>query len=288
MGTRDLEGKVAVVTGGTSGIGLRSVELFVERGAQVVVGDIAADAGKLLEERFDGKVGFQMTDVTDPEAIESLVALATTRYGKLDVMFNNAGAVGDPSTIADLTADGFDGVVALLARSVFLGHKFAIRTFLAQGTPGTIVSTASVAGLEGGWLPVGYAASKAAVMSIVRQTVAEYGAQGIRSNAIAPGVILTPFVSAALGVPGDYADDFTRYVEEEKVFATLGRPGLPEDVAEVAAFLASDASRFVNGVSLPVDGGATAITHNQFGPALYAAAQRFVESKSGATETTTA
>lgn len=131
-----LDGKVAIITGGTSGIGLASVERFVAEGAQVAIADIQDDLGAAIAERLGDAVIYVHTDVTDETALEALVTTTVEKFGKLDVMYNNAGAQGDPSAIVDATSAGFDRTLALLTRSVLLGHKFAARQFQAQGTGG--------------------------------------------------------------------------------------------------------------------------------------------------------
>lgn len=261
-----LAGKVAVITGGTSGIGLASVELFVAEGARVVVGDIQDDLGAALQARFPQDVLYIHTDVADDDAVGALVQAAVDRFGKLDTIFNNAGSGGDFAPMTELTAAGLDKTLALLTRSVLSGHKHAARQFQKQGTGGSIISTASAAGLQGGWSAAAYTIAKHAVIGVVRQAVAELGPFGIRSNAICPGVIMTPIMASAFGVPKERSDEFLEFLA--KRFARIhpiGRVGRPRDIAEVAAFLASDASEFMTGVILPVDGGSTAVTMGSFG-----------------------
>jgi NAD(P)-dependent dehydrogenase (short-subunit alcohol dehydrogenase family) len=272
-----LDGKVAIVTGGTSGIGLATVQRYVTEGAKVVVADIQDALGTELEAAHGGDVAYLHTDVTDEAAIEALVAGTVERFGKLDVIFNNAGAGGDPAGIVDLGSEGFDKTMALLARSVLLGHKYAARQFQAQGTGGSIVSTASAAGLQGGWSAAGYTIAKHAVVGIVRQAAAELGPLGIRSNAIAPGIIMTPIMARAFGVPFEQAGEFEAFLGE-RLGGTqpLGRVGQPDDIAKVATFLASDLASFMTGVTVPVDGGATAVTQGGFAAIAAQAGAEFV------------
>ncbi|WP_286793342.1 glucose 1-dehydrogenase [Microbacterium sp. UBA3394] len=260
-----LEGKVAIVTGGTSGIGRASVERFVAEGARVAIADIQDEAGQALADALGDAAIYVHTDVTDEAALEALVATTVEVFGKLDVMYNNAGAQGDPSPILEVGTEGFDKTLGLLTRSVILGHKFAAKQFQAQGTGGSIISTASAAALQGGWSAAGYTTAKHAVVGIVRQATAELAPAGIRSNAIAPGIIMTPIMARAFGVPLEQADDFTDFLAERLAGSQpLGRTGTPDDIAKVATFLASDMSDFMSGAVIPVDGGATAITQGSF------------------------
>ena len=275
--TGRLDGKVAVITGGTSGIGLGSVELFVAEGSRVVVGDIQDDLGTALQSRYPETVAYVHSDVTDDSAVKFLVQTAVDRFGKLDVMFNNAGTGGDFAPIIDLTAAGFDKTIALLTRSVLSGHQHAARQFQKQGTGGSIITTASAASLQGGWSGAAYTIAKHAVIGIVRQATAELALMGIRSNAICPGVIMTPILASALGVPKVRSGEFLRFLT--KRFANvhpIGRVGLPRDVAEAAVFFASDSSTFITGTILPVDGGATAVAMGSFGADAAKAAEEFL------------
>lgn len=261
-----LDGKVAVITGGTSGIGQASVERFVVEGARVVVGDIQDQAGKELADRHPGQVSYVHTDVTEEAQIEALIDATVHEFGTLDVMFNNAGAAGDPSLITELTPEGFDDTVALLARSVLLGHKHAARRFQQQGTGGSIISTSSAAGFQGGWSTAGYTISKHAVLGVVRQSVAELAPLGVRSNAICPGVVATPIMARTFGIPAERAEEFSKYMDTALGdVQPIGRLGRAEDIANVAVFLASDAAQLITGAGIPVDGGATAVTQNGFG-----------------------
>ncbi|WP_353988284.1 SDR family NAD(P)-dependent oxidoreductase [Ruicaihuangia caeni] len=271
-----LEGKVAIVTGGTSGIGLATVERFVKEGAKVAIGDIQDELGRSITERLGDSVAYIHTDVTDEAAIEALVAGTVERFGKLDVMYNNAGAQGDASAMTDITSEGFDKTIALLTRSVLLGHKYAARQFKAQGTGGSIISTASAAGLQGGWSAAAYTVAKHAVVGVVRQSVAELSPLGIRSNAIAPGIIMTPIMARSFGVPMEQSEEFASFLAE-RLGSTQpsGRVGFADDIAKVATFLASDLSEYVAGTVIPVDGGATAITQGSFATDVVAAAQEF-------------
>lgn len=271
-----LENKVAIVTGGVSGIGLATVERFIAEGASVVVGDIQDKIGHELESKFAGSLSYVHTDVSNDASIEALVAAAVETYGKLDIIFNNAGSPGDPASLVDITPEGLTRTFALLTQSVVSGHKYAGRQFLKQGTGGSIITTASIAGLEGGWSSAAYTIMKHSVIGIVRQAVGEWGRLGIRSNAICPGNIMTPIMASAFGVPADKAAAFEAFLMDRLgPGQPSGRVGMPVEIAEVVSFLASDAASYVNGVVLPIDGGATAVTMGSFGKDVVAAAEDF-------------
>ena len=255
-----LAGKVAVVTGGVSGIGLSTVELFLAEGARVAVGDIQDDLGASLEKRFPGTLIYVHTDVTDDAAIGRLVQAAVDKFGKLDIIFNNAGAPGNRDALIDIDSEGMTHTLALLTSSVVSGHKYAARQFVKQGTGGSIISTSSAAGREGGWSSAAYTIAKHAVLGVVAQAVAELSQHGIRSNAICPGVIMTPIMAKAFGVPEEDAAEFEDFLGARiGKLIPYGRTGLPSDIAKAALFLASDDAEYVNGAVLPVDGGATAV-----------------------------
>lgn len=261
-----LKDKVAIVTGGTSGIGLATVQQFVAEGANVVIADIQDSLGEQIAQDLGAQAAYLHVDVTKEADIAAAVAFAVERYGKLDVFHNNAGAQGDPSGIVDIESAGMAKTFELLSTSVLLGHKYATQQFVKQGTGGSIISTASAAGLEGGWSTVGYTAAKHAVVGIVKQAVTELAALGVRSNAIAPGVVMTPIMAKSYGVPIEEAEEFAQYLAE-KLGGTMpsGRVGFADDIARVAVFLASDLSAHVTGATIPVDGGATAVTLSSFG-----------------------
>jgi NAD(P)-dependent dehydrogenase (short-subunit alcohol dehydrogenase family) len=276
MSQQLLGGRVAVITGGASGIGRAIAERFAEHGARVVLGDVDADHGAAVAQVIGPAAVFRRADVTDEEQIAALVGTATSEFGRLDVMVNNAGASGNRAPIIDADADGFDQATRLLLRSVLLGHKYAARAFVAQGGGGSIISIGSIAGLEGGWGGVGYTASKHGVAGLVRAGAAQLGVHGIRSNAIHPGLVMTPIYARNMGVDLADAEQFLGVLGAELADRQpLGRTGLPGDIADAALFLASDLSAWITGVQLPVDGGYTAVSSVPF-PALAAKAlERF-------------
>lgn len=247
-----LAGRVAVVTGGASGIGRASVLRFVAEGAAVVVGDLNEANGRQLVadvraaegDRAD-RVRFVPTDVADEAAVAELVATATSSFGRLDVMFNNAGVGGAFGPITEIDVEAWDRTFAVLARSVFLGTKHAARSMIAHGAGGSIVNTASVAGLGGGGGPQAYSAAKAAVVNLTCNTAVELAPHRIRVNAICPGFVVTP-----LAVGRD-EDLLTAAVDRVQPWPDRGQP---TDIAALAVWLASDESRFVTGEAIRADG----------------------------------
>jgi NAD(P)-dependent dehydrogenase (short-subunit alcohol dehydrogenase family) len=253
-----LDGKVAAITGGASGIGEATVRLFAAEGARVIVADVQDDRGARLAAELGANVTYVRTDVRDEGQVERAVAEAVGRWGRLDCMFNNAGAVGVAGGIEAISAAGFDETMALLVRGVLFGMKHAAPVMRRQDA-GSIVSTASVAGLRGGWGPHVYSAAKAAVIQLTRSVALELAPHGVRVNCICPGAIATPIFGTSLGLAPDAVD---RSVDAVKAplaaMHPIGRAGVPEDIAHAALWLASDESAFVTGQAIAVDGGATA------------------------------
>jgi len=249
-----LDGKVSVITGGASGIGRASAKLFVEEGAQVVIADILDDRGRALADELAPDAVFLHVDVSREEDVKAAVDLAVERFGGLHCMFNNAGIGGAGGPIDLIPAIGFDITVAILFRSVFFGMKHAAPVMKRQGS-GSIISTASVAGLRTGFGGHFYSACKAAVIHFTRSVAMELGPFGIRVNTICPGGIVTSIFGRALGMDQDGAEGL--YEKLEGIFKgtqSIPRAGLPEDIARAAVWLASDDSSFVSGTAIPVDG----------------------------------
>lgn len=249
-----LEGKVALITGGCSGIGLATTELFVAEGASVVVADIQDDKGEALAKRFAGRVVYRRCDVTQEADIAAAVAEAEQAFGGLDILFNNAGEGGVRAGVVDMPVDGWDFTQNLLLRGPMLGMKHAVPLMQKRGG-GSIVNTASIAGLEAGW-GLAYGVAKAGVIHLSKLAAAELAVHRIRVNAICPGVIVTPIFGVAVGLERKTADQMAAsLVDAAGQMQPIRRAGAPEDIAKAALYFASDDSTFVTGTHLVVDGG---------------------------------
>ena len=261
-----LQGKVALITGGCSGIGLGTVERFVAEGARVVAADVQDAKGAMLEQRFGGEVRYARCDVTSEADIEAACGMANDVFGGLDCIFNNAGAAGLPGGVEAVEVNAWDAVFALLVRGPALGMKHATPLMKARGG-GSIINTASIAGLQAGWGPLAYSAAKAAVVHMSRCAAAELAAHSIRVNAICPGLIATSIFGAALGMNREGADQLAAMVAQNAAIAQpIQKAGLPEDIAGAALYLASDDSRFVTGTHMIVDGGITVGSRHAWDP----------------------
>ena len=260
MGGR-LDGKVTVITGGGSGIGRATALTFLREDARVVIGDLneAALAETVTLARAQGhadRLATRTGDVSVEQDVAGLVDLAVERFHGLDCIFNNAGVGGAFGPIGETTAEEWDFTFAVLVRGVFLGIKHASNRMTAQGRGGSIINTASVAGIGGGAGPHGYSAAKAAVANLTRSVSVELAARRIRVNAIAPGMIKTPLAT------GGREDAWERLVRDKQPWP---EPGLPQHIADTALFLAGEDSRFITGQVIVVDGGLTAQGPDLFG-----------------------
>jgi NAD(P)-dependent dehydrogenase (short-subunit alcohol dehydrogenase family) len=251
-----LEGKVAIVTGGTSGIGRRTVERFVEEGASVVIAARREDLGREIAAALGSRASFVRTDVTREADVQAMVEHAVTRFGRLDCLFNNAGGPAPAGGIETIAVDRFDAAIAVLLRSVMLGMKHAAPVMKRQGG-GSIINNGSVAGLRAGFSSsMIYGAAKAAVIHLTRCVAMELGEHGVRVNSISPGAIATGIFGKVAGLPDEAAERTAEVMQ--RIFTgmqPLPGPGLPDDIAHAAVFLASDDARFINGHDLVVDGG---------------------------------
>lgn len=245
-----LSGKVAVVTGGASGIGEGIVDRFVREGARVVVADLR-DARDAV--RHGDAAVFHRTDVTVEADVAAAVDLAVSDFGGLDVMVNNAGTIGALGSITQLSEQDYDNTVGVLLKGVFFGTKHAARVMIPQGS-GAIVSTASTAGFVGGLGPHLYTAAKHGVVGMTKSVANELGPHGIRVNAVAPGGTVTAMTAAIHG--GD-PDDGSVVAERLASGSLLGTAILPADVADAVLYLAGDEARCVTGHTLVVDVGQT-------------------------------
>jgi NAD(P)-dependent dehydrogenase (short-subunit alcohol dehydrogenase family) len=279
--TLQLADKVIIVTGGSSGIGRAAASLMASVGARVVIADIDVTGGEATAAaifRQGGEAVFVPCDVTLTAQVDRLVAAAVQTYGRLDCAFNNAGLEGDHASTVDCTEANWDRMLDINLKGTWLCMRAEIRQFLRQRSGGAIVNAASVAGMVAERGHAAYAAAKGGVIQLTRTAAAEYAAANIRINAVCPGAIRTPMVDRELKamrlsamMPGAFhtpatrawADAFVRlpFVRSLslKMMQPLGRNGRPEEVAEAAAWLCSEASSFVTGHALIVDGGMTAV-----------------------------
>ncbi|MCW5633624.1 MAG: glucose 1-dehydrogenase [Rubrivivax sp.] len=252
-----LQDKVAIVTGGASGIGEATARLFAAEGAAVVIADVQDDRGRRLAHALGEPAVYRHADVSRESDVMAFVELALERFGRLDVLFNNAGFGGPGGGIEELEADGWDATMAVLLRGVFLGMKHAAPVMKRQGS-GSILSTASVAGLRAGHGPHIYSAAKAAVIHLTRTVAMELGECGVRVNCLCPGGIATPIFGKGFGLAPEEADATVQTMRGMLAhMQPIQRAGEPEDVAAAALWLASDEAAFVNGHALVVDGGLT-------------------------------
>lgn len=251
-----LDGKVAVITGATSGIGWRTAEIFVAEGAKVVAAGRRAAEGEALAKKLGANCLFKQTDVTDEAQMKALISHAVDKFGRIDCLFNNAGGPAQTGGIEGLDVAQFDAAMATLVRSVMLGMKHAAPHMRQQGS-GSIINNGSIAGhLAGYSSSLVYGAAKAAVIHFTKCVAMELGEAGIRVNSISPGAIATGILAKAMGLEAGAADNKADVLEGLfKSAQPIPRAGIPDDIAHAAAFLASDESSFINGADLVIDGG---------------------------------
>lgn len=250
-----LDGKVAIVTGAASGIGEGTVRRFVEEGARVVIADIQDELGRSLAQSLGSSTRYVHTDVTKEADVAAVVDEAVAAFGRLDVVFNNAGIVGAVGRIAETSTDQWDRTVEILMRGTYLGMKHAARIMVPQKS-GVILSTSSTAGIIGGLGPHCYTACKHAVIGLTKSVASELARHGIRVNAISPGNTVTAMTSAVM--TGDHGDLATT-ADHIASGSPLGIAGFPVDIANAAVYLASDDARYVTAHTLVVDAGQTSI-----------------------------
>jgi NAD(P)-dependent dehydrogenase (short-subunit alcohol dehydrogenase family) len=245
-----LKDKVAIITGGAGGLGSASAARFIQEGAKVVVADLYEDRAREVAERLGPNAVGMFFDAADEASIGAAVARTVERFGRLDILFNNAAATEQAVQMKDTTAtdiplEVWDRIMSVNLRGVLIGCRFAIPHMAAAGG-GSIINMASNAGLGGSFSKIGYGASKGAMITMNKYLAVQYGAQNIRCNVIAPGLIVTPNLVGSL---------FEVALERS---VALPRHGRPEDIANLATFLASDESSFISGQTISCDGGNTA------------------------------
>lgn len=238
---KSLAGKVAVITGAGSGMGRAAVEIFAREGARIIAVDIS-DAVLDTAKNVDGEIFAMQADVSKEADVEAMIGKAQSEFGQLDAVLNVAG-IAVPGMLMDVPLEDYERLMAVNLRGVFLGTKHAVRAMSASGRGGAIINWSSLGGINASMGTSIYSATKAGVISITKSAAVEAGKQGIRANCLCPGFIYTAMSAGGEKMPGIL----------EK--AALGRGGQPEEVAEVAAFLASDRASYVSGTVIPVDGG---------------------------------
>lgn len=247
-----LEGKVAVITGSASGIGRATAIRFAREGAAVVVADLNAEDGEMVARECaaeSGRAVFQRANVEHEAEIKAVIERAVSEFGRLDVMYNNAGLGGAIGPIDQVSVENWDRTFAILIRAVFLGMKHSVPIMRESGG-GSIISTASVAGFVAG-APHAYSTAKAGVINLTRSVAWEVGKDKIRVNCICPGLINTPLVYNAFPGGEGVAAEFFSHAQP------IRRVGRPDDIASMALFLASDESQWITGTAMVVDGGLT-------------------------------
>lgn len=256
QGEGQLVGRVAVITGAASGMGLATAQRFVAEGAKVVIADFNAEGGAEAAAELGQSARSTRCDVSVEDDVAAAIDLAIEAFGRLDIVFNNAGIGGAFGPITELDVDDWDTTFAVLVRGVFLGTKHAARVMIDQGEGGSIINTASIAGQGGGAGPQAYSAAKAAVINLSETTALELAPHMIRVNAICPGVIFTPLMHS-----GNEADAEEMVAELQP----LPRRGEASDIAAAALWLAGDDSGFVSGQAITVDGALLAAGPRIFG-----------------------
>jgi NAD(P)-dependent dehydrogenase (short-subunit alcohol dehydrogenase family) len=239
----ELEGKVAVITGAGSGMAKASTRVFVREGARVLAADISGAEKDTAAELGSAVVPFHC-DVTKEDEVAAMFDAAIAEFGRVDAVLNVAGIGGAPGPLADVDMGDYDRVLDVDLRGVLHGTKHGVRA-LRQSGGGSIVNWSSLAGLNASLQTSVYSAAKAGVIAITKAAAKEYGGDGIRANAICPGIIMTEMMGAS----------GAEHYPELLTKSALGRPGQPQEVAELAAFLASDRASFISGAIIPVDGG---------------------------------
>ena len=252
-----LDGKVAVVTGGASGIGAATVRLFVSEGARVVIADLQDEVGAALAGELGANVAAVRCNVAREADVANAISTAVDRWGRLDVLYNNAGFGGASGPLDETSVEDYDMTMDVLLKSVFLGIKHASPHMKAQGS-GSIISTASVCAFEAGIGNQLYSVAKAGVVMLTKAAALELAEFDVRANAVCPGYIATPLAAGrpiSSAEPDRVAAAVDRLRNSNADVQPLARSGEPEDIANMVLFLASDESRWVTGQAMVVDGG---------------------------------
>lgn len=246
---KSLEGKVALITGGASGIGRTTAEFYAREGAKVLVSDVDQEGGKETAHRIQssgGQAVFVEADVSNPTDCEDMVAAAVDQFGQLDIACNNAGIAGEENLIADYSIEGWQQLVSINLSGVFYCMKYEIQAMLESGG-GSIVNISSILGKVGFAGAPAYVSSKHGVVGLTETAAVEYGKDNIRVNAVGPGFISTPMISAM--------EENEEAYQQLVNMHPIGRIGEPEEVAELIIWLSSDKASFVTGSYYPIDGG---------------------------------
>ena len=253
---KQLDGKVALITGAAGGIGRATSKLFIEEGAKgVIMADIWDEMGEKTADELGPNAIYIHADVSQESNITKSIELVMAKFGRLDIVFSNAGNPGPGGGIEDVPTDEFDHTMAIHLRAAYLYMKHSIPIMKKQGS-GCFICTSSVASFQQGMGTLPYSLSKAGINHLVRIAAVELGLFGIRANAIAPGGIATGIFGQALGLSRNGAEKFAKLMKETLAEGqAIRRAGSPEDIANAALFLGSDSSSFITGVTLKVDGG---------------------------------
>ncbi|MHA2122631.1 MAG: SDR family oxidoreductase [Promethearchaeota archaeon] len=250
-----LDQKVALITGAAGGIGRATSKLFIDEGAKVLMVDIWDEMGEKTANELGPNALYVHGDVSQESDIKKSIDLAIEKFGRLDIVFSNAGNPGAGGSIENVDVEGFDYDIAVHLRAAFLYMKLSIPIMKKQGS-GCFICTGSVAGFQQGMGGLSYSLSKAALIHLVRIAAVELGIFGIRANTIAPGGIATGIFGQGIGLSREKAEQWAEIRKEIMAnVQPIRRAGIPEDIANAALFLASDASSFITGVTLKVDGG---------------------------------
>lgn len=247
-----LADRVAVITGGGSGIGAETARRFAAEGARVLVADMDGERAEAVAKSLGERGAFAPVDVSRPDDVRRMIGQASDSWGRLDVLFNNAGFGGAIGPIESTSIEDFDVTFDVLLKGVFLGIKYAAPVMKRQQS-GSIISTASIAAFMGGGSPHLYAVAKAAVIKLTETVALELGADGIRVNCICPGFIATRLAAGHPDAGEEQLDELRARIGDAQ---PIGRVGEPADIANAALWLASDEASFVTGHALVVDGGA--------------------------------